>query len=113
MDGDQRSKGSLAAFDLRAGERFGDEVQAGATVLLRDHDAEQAELGHPLDRRHVQTVRNVVLDCMGKDALVDERSYRVLDESLLVGQLEVYGAGPWTRSAGRPGPAAAGSRRPH
>src|SRR5438034_6158398 len=84
MDGDQRSKGSLAAFDLLAGERFGDEVQAGATVLLRDHDAEQAELGHPLDRRHVQTVRNVVLDCVGKDALVDERSYRVLDESLLV-----------------------------
>ena len=50
MDRDQRSKRSLTAFDLLAGERLGDEVQAGAAVLLRDHDAEQAELGHPLDR---------------------------------------------------------------
>src|SRR5207247_9407134 len=99
MDGDQRSKGSLAAFDLFAGERFGDEVQAGATVLLRDHDSEQAEIGHPLDHRHVQTVRNVVLDCVATDAFGAERSYRVLDAPLLGGQFQVHVASLWTPSS--------------
>src|SRR5204863_6354774 len=39
---DQRPEGGLAALDLLAGERLRDEVEAGAAVLLGDHDPEQA-----------------------------------------------------------------------
>ncbi len=72
MDGDERAEGGLAALDLLAGERLGDEVHAGAAVLLRDDDAEEAELGHALDRLEVELVLDVVLDRVRKDALVDE-----------------------------------------
>ena len=97
MDGDERAEGSLAALDLLAEERLGDEVEAGAAVLLRDHDAEQAELGHALDRVHVETVVDVVLDRVRQHALVDERAHRVLDEALLLGKLEVHGGSLWKR----------------
>ena len=36
VDGDQRPERRLAALDLLADERLGDEVEAGAAVLLRD-----------------------------------------------------------------------------
>ena len=69
-----------------------DEVHPRAAVLLRDHDAEQAELGHALDDAHVEEVVDVVLDRVREDALVDEAANRLLNVALLVGQVEVHGA---------------------
>ena len=101
MHRDQRAERRLAALDLLAGERLGDEVEPGAAVLLRDHDAEDPELGHALDQLQVELVVDVVLDRDRQDALVDEGAHRVLDQPLLVGELEVHGAslaGPRTRA---------------
>src|SRR5207302_8359929 len=50
VDGDQRPERRLAALDLLACERLGDEVEPGAAVLLRDDDAENAELGEARDQ---------------------------------------------------------------
>jgi len=87
---DERPERGLAALDLLARQRLGDVVEAGASVLLRDHDAEDPELGHALDQLEVELVLDVVLDRDRQDALVDERAHRVLDQSLLVGELEVH-----------------------
>ena len=92
MDGDQRPEGRLAALDLLAGERLGDEVEAGAAVLLRDDDPEDAELGHALDQLQVELVVDVVLDRDRQHALVHEGADGVLDQPLLVGELEVHAA---------------------
>ena len=91
MHRDQRAERRLAALDLLAGERLGDEVEAGAAVLLGDHDAEDPELRHALDQLHVELVVDVVLDRDGQDPLVDEGANRLLDQALLVGELEVHG----------------------
>ena len=66
MDGDERPERGLAAFDLLADERLGDEVEPGAAVFLRDDDSEQAQLCHPLDRPHVEVMVDVVLDRVRK-----------------------------------------------
>ena len=92
VDRDQRPECSLAALDLLAGERLGDEVEPGAAVFLGDHDPEDAELGHPLDRPEVEVVVDVVLDGVREGPLVHEPSNRVLKESLLVAELEVHAA---------------------
>src|SRR5262249_44519668 len=76
--------------DLLAGKRLRDEVEAGAAVLLRDDDAEQAEVGHALDHAQIEVVVDVVLDRVRKDALLHELAHRVLEQTLLVGQLEVH-----------------------
>ena len=91
MDGDERAEGRLAALDLLADERLGDEVHAGAAVLLGDHDAEQAQLAHPLDDRHVEVVVDVVLDRVRQNALVDELADGRLHLALLRAQLEIHG----------------------
>ena len=39
-----------------------DVVEAGSTVFLRNHDAEDPELCHPLDQLEVELVVDVVLD---------------------------------------------------
>ena len=88
---DQRPERRLAALDLLARERLGDEVEPGAAVLLRDHDAEDPELGHALDQLHVELVVDVVLDGDGQHALVHEGADGLLDQALLVGELEVHG----------------------
>ena len=92
MDGDQSAERRFAPLDLLAGERLGDEVEPGAAVFLRDHDPEDAELGHALDQLEVEPVVDVVLDGDGKDALVDERPHGFLDQALLVCKLEVHPA---------------------
>jgi hypothetical protein len=81
---DQRAERRLAALDLLAGERLGDEVEPGAAVLLRDHDPEDAELRHPLDQLQVELVVDVVLDGDRQHALVDEGADGLLDQALLV-----------------------------
>ena len=91
MDGDERAERGLAALDLLAREGLGDEVEPCAAVLLRDDHAEDAELGHPLDQLDVEVVVDVVLYRDGEHSLVDERPDRLLDQTLLVGQLEVHG----------------------
>ena len=83
VDGDQRPERGFAALDLLARERLGDEVEPGAAVLLRDDDSEHPELGHALDRPHVELVVDVVLDRVREDALVDELANGLLDSSLL------------------------------
>jgi len=88
---DQRAERGLAAFDLLARERLGHEVHARAAVLLRDDDAEDAELGEALDHVEVEVVVDVVLDRVRQDPLVDELPHGLLDVPLLVGQLEVHG----------------------
>ncbi len=88
---DQRAERGLAALDLLAGKRLGDEVEAGAAVLLGDHDSEQPQLGHAGDRVHVEPVVDVVLDGVRQHALVHERAHGVLDEALLVCKVEVHG----------------------
>ena len=90
MDGDQRAECRLAALDLLAGERLGDEVEAGAAVLLGDDDPEDAELRHPLDRIQVEVVVDVVLDGVRQDPVVHEPADGVLQQPLLVGELEVH-----------------------
>jgi hypothetical protein len=62
VDGDQGPKRRLAALDLLAGERLGDEVEPGAAVLLGDDDPEESELGHPFDHRQVEAMLDVVVD---------------------------------------------------
>src|SRR5262249_4052874 len=88
-DGDERAEGRLATLDLLACERLGDEVQAGAAVLLRNDDPEQAELCHAVDHRHLQVVVDVVLDRVWEHALVHEGPDGVLDQPLLVRELVV------------------------
>ena len=90
VDRDQRPERRLAALDLLAGERLGDEVEPGAAVLLGDHDAEDPELGHALDQLEVELVVDVVLDRDREDPLVDEGADGLLDQALLVGELEVH-----------------------
>ena len=92
MNRDQRAERRLAALDLLADERLRHEVHPRAAVLLRDHDAEQPELGHALDDAHVEEVVDVVLDRVRQDALVDEAANGLLNVALLVGQIEVHGA---------------------
>ncbi len=53
--------------------------------------AEDAELAHPVDERHVELVLHVVLHGDGQDPLVDEASDGVLDVLLLFGEREVDG----------------------
>src|SRR5436853_246608 len=101
VDGDQRAEGRLAALDLLAREGLGDEVEPGAAVLLGDRDPEDPELGHALDRAHVEVVRDVVLDGVREDPVLDELPDRVLEQPLLVGELEVH-AGSLSRARGRP-----------
>ena len=84
MDGDQRPERRLAALDLLAGERLGDEVEAGAAVLLRNHDPEDPELGQAVDQVEVELVVDVVLHGDRQHALVDERPHRLLGQPLLV-----------------------------
>ena len=96
---DQRPERGLAALDLLAGQRLGDEVEAGTAVLLRDHDAEDPELGHALDQVQVELVLDVVLDRDRQHALVDEGADGVLDQALLVGELEVHGGQGYLRTA--------------
>ena len=91
MHRDQRPERRLAALDLLADERLGDEVEPGAAVLLRDHDPEQPELGHALDHAQVEVVVDVVLDRVRQDALVDERAHGVLNQPLFIGKVEVHG----------------------
>ena len=83
VDRDERPEGRLAALDLLADERLGNEVEPGAAVFLRDDDAEQAELGHARDRLHVEVVVDVVLDRVRKHALVHELADGRLHLSLL------------------------------
>ena len=52
------------------------------------------ELGHPLDQLEVELVVDVVLDGDGQDPLVDEPPYRLLDQPLLVGEVEVHARKP-------------------
>ena len=92
MDGDQRPERRLAALDLLACERLGDEVEPGAAVLLRNDDSEDPELGHPLDRSQVEVVVDVVLDGVRQDPVVDEPANGVLEKPLLVAELEVHAA---------------------
>jgi hypothetical protein len=89
---DERPERRFAALDLLARKRLADEVEARAAVLLRDDHAEDAELRHPCDRIHVELVLDVVLDCVWEDAVVDELADGVLQQSLLVGELEVHAA---------------------
>ena len=103
MHRDQRPEGGLAALDLLARQRLGDEVEPGAAVLLRDHDPEQPELGHALDHAQVEVVVDVVLDRVREHALVDERTHGVLNQPLLRGKVEVHGRE--SMEAPRPGPA--------
>ena len=91
MDGDERAEGGFSALDLLADERLGDEVQAGAAVLLRDRDAEEAELGHSLDDAQVEVVVDVVLDRIREDAVVDKLANGRLHLALLRAQLEIHG----------------------
>ena len=91
MDRDQRPEGRFAALDLLADERLGDEVEAGTAVLLGNDDAEQAELGHALDRPHVEVVVDVVLDRGREDAVLDELTDGCLHLPLLGSELEIHG----------------------
>ena len=91
VDRDERPEGRLAALDLLADERLGDEVEPRAAVLLRDDDAEQAELGHALDHLHVEVVVDVVLDRVRQHALVHELADGRLHLSLLGRELEIHG----------------------
>ena len=79
MHGDERAERRLAALDLLADERLGDEVEAGAAVLGRDRRAEQPELGHALDDPHVELVVDVVLDGDRQHPLVHELADGLLD----------------------------------
>ena len=83
----------LAALDLPRTRAPPDEVESGAAVLLRDHDPEQAELGHALDHAHVELVLDVVLDRVGEHFPVDEVADGVLDQALLVSEPEVHAGG--------------------
>ena len=85
MDGDERAEGRLAALDLLADERLGDEVEPCAAVLLGDDHAEQAELGHALDDPHVEVVVDVVLDRVRQHPVVHELPDGCLDRALLGG----------------------------
>ena len=90
MHRDQGAEGRLAALDLLAGKRLGDEIETGAAVRLGNDDAQDPELGHALDQLEIELVVDVVLDRDRQDALVHERANGVLDQPLLVGQLEVH-----------------------
>ncbi len=90
MHGDERPKRRLAALDLLARERLGDEVEAGTAVRLGNDDSEDAQLREPGDQLEVELVLEVVLHRHRQDSLVDERARRRLREPLLVGQLEVH-----------------------
>ena len=91
VDRDEGPEGRLAALDLLADERLGNEIEPGAAVFLGDDDAEQAELGHARDRVHVQVVVDVVLDRVRQHALVHELADGRLHLSLLGRELEIHG----------------------
>ena len=90
MNRDEGSKGRLTALDLLAGERLADVVHPGSAVLLRNDDPEKPELGHSLDRLHVEPVLDVVLDRVRQDLLVDEAPDGRLHLALLWRQVEVH-----------------------
>jgi hypothetical protein len=92
VDGDERPEGRFAPLDLLARERLGDEVEPGAAVLLRDDDAEDAELRQPFDQLEVEAMLDVVLDGDRQHPLVDEGPDRLLDKALLVCKLELHPA---------------------
>ena len=59
---------------------------------MRNDDAEQAQLGHPLDDPHVEVVVDVVFDRVRQDSLVDERTDGLLDQFLFRAQREFHAA---------------------
>jgi len=62
------------------------------TTLIHTLRAEQAKLGHSFDHAQIEVVVDVVVDRVRKNALVDERPHRLLNQALLVGEFEIHGA---------------------
>jgi len=74
-------------------KRIGDRVGAAAAVLLGKRDAHQPELAHLRDQLVWERLRPVELLGDRPDLLAGEIADGVAQQPLLVGQIEVHGAG--------------------
>ena len=90
MHGDRDADTRVAARELLDHEHVGEEVRAGAAVLLRHADAHQPELGELAEDVAREVVLAVPLGCVRLDLGADELARERLDLLLLGGELEVH-----------------------
>ena len=91
VDGDGDADARVRAGQLLEHEDVGEEVGAGAAVLLGHADAEQPELGELLEQRRAETVRAIPFGGVRLDLGACELAGERLDLPLLGRQLEVHG----------------------
>ena len=90
VHGDRDADARVAARELLDHEHVGEEVRAGAAVLLRHADAHQAELGELAEDVAREVVLAVPLGRVRLDLGADEVARERLDLLLLGGELEVH-----------------------
>ena len=89
--GDRDRHGGVDPRQLLDRDGVGERVAPRATVLLRDGDAHEAELGQLGDDLVREAVLAVELLCDGRDPLLGERADGVAQELVLVREVEVHG----------------------
>ena len=87
VHGDRDADAGVGARQLLEHEHVGEEVGAGAAVLLRDADAHQAEVAEVGEQRARERVLAVPLGGVRRDPLGGEARREVADLALLGGQL--------------------------
>ena len=90
MHGDRDADARVAARELLEHEHVGEEVRAGAAVLLRHADAHQPELGELGEDVAREVVLAIPLGGVRLDLGADEVARERLDLLLLGGELEVH-----------------------
>src|SRR5439155_23784201 len=81
----------IPARDLLHGDAVGEEVAAGSPHLLREGQAEDAQLSHLADYVVGEAMLAVEVLGRGRDHLAAEVASQVADRLLLVGQVEIHG----------------------
>src|SRR5947207_366394 len=85
VNGDRDPDPGVGARELLEHEHVREEVGAAAAVLLGDADAEQTDLGEPLEQRPWEPMVAVPLRCVRLDLVASELARERLDLPLLRG----------------------------
>ena len=100
MRGDGDRDGRVDARELLDRDRVRNRVASGASVLLRNRKAHEAELGELADELVREATDQVELCSDRRDALPRERPDRVADQLLLGSEVEVHAARMPSRAIG-------------
>jgi hypothetical protein len=101
MDGDRDADARVGARELLEHKDVGQEVGAGAAVLLRYADSHQAELGQFAEDLARESVVAIPLPGVRLDLLGAEITRQRLDLALLRVELEVQATAPAIERGGK------------